>query len=198
MSEIHFSKKKSMPARLFKGTTGLLAAVCLLMSASRGNCEDASFKEYQIKALFLFNFGKYVDWPAAAFPSTNTPITIGVLGTDSFGDNLQHDIDGKTINGRPLVIKHLSSDSDLSGCQILFISDSEAARMGGILEKASALPILTVGEDEQFAQKNGIINFVIKDGKVRLEIDLTTAKKAGVKISSKLLAVADVVKGNAN
>jgi hypothetical protein len=70
--------------------------------------------------------------------------------------------------------------------------------MGEILDKAGALPILTVGEDEAFAQKNGIINFVLKDGKVRLEIDLTTAGKTGLKINSRLLAVADVVKGRAN
>jgi hypothetical protein len=111
---------------------------------------------------------------------------------------LQHVIEGKTINGRTFAIKHLASDSDLGGCQILFISDSEASRMDGILEKAGALPILTVGEDEQFAQKNGIIDFVLKDGKVRLEIDLTAAKKTGLKISSRLLAVADVVKGRTN
>jgi hypothetical protein len=90
------------------------------------------------------------------------------------------------------------SDSDLNGCQILFISDSESSRMGGILDKAGALPILTVGEDEQFSKNNGIINFVLKNGKVRLEIDLAAAKKTGLIISSKLLAVADVVKGNAN
>jgi hypothetical protein len=83
----------------------------------------------------------------------------------------------------------------LTGCQILFVDDSEASRMVDILEKAAALPILTVGEDEQFAQNGGIINFVLKNGKVRLEIDLAAAKKVGLTVSSKLLAVADVVKG---
>jgi hypothetical protein len=186
------TKKLSGRARVW---LGLMA---LLLASDSGFAEEPSLTKYRVEAVFLFNFAKYVDWPAAAFPNDTAPITIGVLGTDPFDDNLQHVIEGKTINGRTFAIKHLASDSDLGGCQILFISDSEASRMDGILEKAGALPILTVGEDEQFAQKNGIIDFVLKDGKVRLEIDLTAAKKTGLKISSRLLAVADVVKGRTN
>jgi len=151
--------------------------------------------EAQVKAVFLFNFAKYVDWPPDALPSKATPITIGVVGADSFGDDLQRDVEGKTINGHPFVIKHMAWDSEWSGCQILFISRSEASRTGEILDKASALPILTVGENEAFARNGGIINFVLKNGNVRLSINLNAAKKAGLTISSRLLAVADVVKG---
>jgi hypothetical protein len=173
-----------------------LAAASLLFCAETPMAADTlAASEAQVKAAFLFNFAKYVDWPAAAFPDAAAPMTIGVLGTDPFGDNLQHVVEGKTVNGRPFVIKHLASGSELSGCQILFISHSEAPRMGGILEKAGALPILTVGEDEPFARNGGIIHFVLKNGNVRLEIDLAAAKKAGLTISSRLLAVADVVKG---
>jgi hypothetical protein len=184
------------------GMTEILVAVAvasvLFCAETLMAADTPGASETQVKAIFLFNFAKYVEWPATAFTNAAAPITIGVMGTDPFGDNLQHDIEGKTINGRPFVIKHLATDSDLSGCQILFISDSEASRMEEILDKAGALPILTVGEDEQFAQKNGIINFVLKDRKVRLEIDLAAAKKAGLTISSRLLAVADVVKGKTN
>jgi hypothetical protein len=172
--------------------------MALLLASNSGLGDEPPLTQYQVEAIFLFNFAKYVDWPAAAFPNVTAPITIGVVGTDPFGDNLQNIIQGKTINGRPFVIKHLASDSDLGGCQILFISDSEATRMGEVLDRAGALPILTVGEDEEFAQNNGIINFVLKDGKVRLEIDLTAAKKNKLTISSRLLAVADVVRGGIN
>jgi hypothetical protein len=157
--------------------------------------DSPAASEAQVKAVFLFNFAKYVDWPPSALPGKATPITIGVIGTDSFGDDLQHDVEGKTINGHPFVIKHLASDSELSGCQILFISHSEASRTGEILDKVSSLPILTVGENEAFARNGGIINFVLKNGNVRLSINLNAAKKAGLNISSRLLAVADVVKG---
>jgi hypothetical protein len=184
--------------KLFGQARRLLGLMALLLASNLGFAEEPSLTKYQVEAVFLFNFAKYVNWPAAAFPNTNAPITIGVLGTDPFGDSLQHDVEGKTVNGRPLVIKHLASDSELSGCQILFISDSEASRLGGILDKANMLPILTVDEDEPFAQNGGIINFILKNGNVRLVIDLTAAKKAGLTISSRLLAVADVVKGKTN
>ena len=179
----------------------LLALVSLLVflpGAHSGFGQEPSLSKYQVEAVFLFNFAKYVEWPAAAFPATNAPITIGVMGTDPFGDSLPHTIEGKMVNGRPFVIKHLAADSAVDGCHILFVSHSEASRMGGILDKAGALPVLTVGEDESFARNGGIINFVLKNDKVRLEIDLAAARKAGVTISSKLLAVADVVKGKPN
>jgi len=190
--------KQGQPAGL---TVGLVAlAVCLTLFS--GNtliaAESPGATESQVKAVFLFNFAKYVDWPDAAFSNTNAPITIGLIGTDPFGDKLEHVIEGKTVKSRPFVIKHLASDAELSGCQILFISHSEAPRMREIMAKAGPLPILTVGEDETFAQNGGIINFVLKNGNVRLEIDLAAARKAGVTISSRLLAVADVVKGKTN
>lgn len=184
--------------KLFRRAMALVGLVVLLLEANSGFGGEVSLTKYQVEAVFLFNFAKYVDWPAAAFPNAAAPIIIGVVGTDLFGDNLQHNVEGKTINGRALVIKHLGADSDVSGCQILFISHSEASRTADILAKASALPILTVGEDEPFARNGGIINFVLKTGRVRLEIDLAAARQAGLRISSKLLAVADVVKGNAN
>jgi hypothetical protein len=183
---------------LFRWTMALHGLMAFLVVSDSGVCAEPSLTKYQVEAIFLFNFAKYVDWPAAAFQNAVEPITIGVLGTDPFGDNLQRIVEGKTINGRPFVIKHLPSGSDLSGCHILFISHSESSQVGGILDKAGPLPMLTVGEDEQFAQNGGIINFILKNGKVRLEIDLTAAKKAGLTISSKLLAVADVVRGKSN
>jgi len=193
------SKQQNLrTAKPFARAMALLGlTVCLLVTDS-GFAGESPATEYQVKALFLFNFAKYVDWPAAAFTNAAAPITIGVIGTDPFGDYLQNAVVGKTINGRPFIIQHLAADADLSGCQILFVSDSEVSRIGGILDKAGALPILTVGEDEEFAQKNGIINFVLKDGKVRLEINLAAARKAGLTMSSKLLAVADLVKGKTN
>lgn len=189
------------PARRSEVTKTLAAAglaALLFCSATLRAADPPTLPEGQVKAAFLFNFAKYVDWPAEAFPTTNAPITIGVVGGGPFGDKLRQVIDGKTVTGRPFVIKLLAADAELSGCHILFISHSEAPRVAGILDKARALPILTVGEDELFARSGGIINFVLKNGNIRLEIDLVAAKKAGLTISSRLLAVADVVKGKAN
>jgi hypothetical protein len=198
MNKSDFKKPDGRAGKLCGRAMAVLGLMALLPTSNCAFGGEPPPTKYQVEAVCLFNFAKYVEWPAAAFPNAAAPVTIGVLGTDFFGDNLQRAVAGKTVNGRSFVIKYVASGSELSGCQILFISDSEASRMGEILDKAGALPILTVGEDEAFAQKNGIINFVLKDGKVRLEIDLTTAGKTGLKINSRLLAVADVVKGRAN
>jgi len=151
---------------------------------------QTTMAEYQVKALFLLNFAKYVDWPAGA----SSPITIGIMGQDNFNDSLTHAIDGKSINGRSIVIKHLSENADPSGCTILFISSSKNSQLSAILSKTGSLPILTVGEDESFLQNGGIINFMLKEGKIHLAINLKAAQKVKLQISSKLLSVADVVK----
>jgi len=198
---MHTSIHKEKQARQ-SGASGMLlamsAAAALFSAPMLMTADTPAASEAQVKAVFLFNFAKYVDWPGAAFPSATAPITIGVIGTDMVGENLRHYVEGKTVNGRLFVVKHLAPDSELTGCQILFISDSEASRMRGILEKASVLPILTVGEDEAFTRNGGIIDFVLKNGNVRLVIDLAAAQKAGLTISSRLLAVADAVKGKPN
>jgi hypothetical protein len=182
----------------FGQAAALFGLIALLLESNFGFAGDTALTRYQVEAIFLFNFTKYVDWPPAAFPNAAAPIAIGVLGADPFGDNLQHIVEGKTVNGRPFVIKHLASDSEFNGCHILFICHSEESRMEEILGKTGALPVLTVGEDEQFDQNGCIINFVLKNGNVRLQIDLAAARKAGLTISSRLLAVADTVNGKSN
>ena len=171
---------------------GLWCEVCRVGRA------EVTLTEYQVKALFLLNFIKYVDWPPDAFAGSNAPITIGLCGESKLHEALNSALAVKPIGGRTIVIRQVEATNDLTPCQILFVSHSEAARIGGILDRARVLPILTVGEDELFARKGGIINFVLRNGHVRLEIDLIAAKKAGLTISSRLLEVADVVKGKAN
>jgi len=155
---------------------------------------QTSMAEYQVKALFLCNFIKYVNWPAEATPGPTSPIVIGILGEDNFNDSLTHAVAGKNFNGRAIIIKHLSAGDDPNGCAILFVSASENLHLVEILNKVGTLPILTVGEDESFLQKGGIINFMLRDGKIHLAINLVGAQKANLQISSKLLSVADSVK----
>jgi hypothetical protein len=179
-------------------TVSLIVLTAFLFCPGTVNGGDATFTEYHVKALFLFNFAKYVDWPAETFPTATTPIVIGVLGQDNFKDDLQHAVEGKSINGRAIIIRRVATDAEMAGCQILFISASENAGLDEILAQTRVLPILTVGEQEQFLTKGGIINFTLKEEKVRLEINLDAARQAKVRISSKLLAVADMVKGKSN
>jgi hypothetical protein len=192
-------RKNESPLRKSWGqTTVWLVSLYALLTSLRAYSAETVFTESHLKALFLVKFARYVEWPANAYSGTNSPITIGVLGRDEFGNDLPQAISGQTVNGRVFVIKHLTADDGLSGCQILFISDSESSHIEKILARASSLPILTVGEDKAFAQNNGIIDFLHKGDNIRLEINLTTANHAGLKISSRLLSVADVVKGKTN
>ena len=172
---------------------GLLGLMLFLLGGLTVRAQS-SMSEYQLKALFLLNFVKYVDWPAQAAPGATGPIVIGILGQDNFNDSLAHAVEGKNINGRVIAIKHLSPDDDLGGCAILFISSSEDSRLGEILNKTSTLPILTVGEDEAFWDKGGIINFTLVEDKIHIEVNLSAAQKVKLQISSKLLGVASAVK----
>jgi len=189
------NKSNFIKRRLFKTGRWLLVLMALLSGVNSGFCGDSTFTEYQVKALFLMNFTKYVEWPATAFATNNTPFTIGVYGENNFGDNLRNAVAGKKVGSRSIVIRQVDGTNDMAQCQILFISGSEKKNTGDILDMLKVSPVLTVGETEQFTGQGGIINFVKKDGKVRLEINLQAAQQANLQISSKLLSVADVVKG---
>lgn len=146
--------------------------------------------EYQIKAAFLFNFAKYVEWPAATFPSETSPIVIGVLGENVFGDNLEQTLRNKTIQDHPLQFKAFHSVEDVKDCQILFVSPSEEGHFHKILDGLGGLSILTVGQSDDFIDSGGMINFVLEDNRIRFQINNTAARKARLKISSKLLSLA--------
>jgi hypothetical protein len=175
--------------------TAILVTLAFLASVLPGQATDQPLTEPQVKALFLFNFAKYVDWPAAAFADSQAPIVIGLLGDTKLSGPLEQAVQDKTIAGRSFRVQRLEKAQDCHDCQILFISASEKKNLPEILNQIKTLPILTVGESDQFAQQGGIIGFVKKEGKVRLEIDLNAARQAKLQISSKLLSVADSVSG---
>ncbi|MGH8058533.1 MAG: YfiR family protein [Candidatus Entotheonellia bacterium] len=150
--------------------------------------------EYQIKAAFLYNFAKFVEWPSRALPESSASITLCVLGEDPFGADLDRTIEGKTINGRAPVTRRLKTLQGVDVCQILFISASERRRMGQILEALKDKSLLTIGETEPFARLGGVINFTMEQDKVRFEINVDAAERKGLKISSKLLKLAKVIR----
>ena len=152
----------------------------------------------QVKALFLFNFSKYVDWPSEAFATANAPIVIGVIGGSVEGKflrELARTVQAKNVDGRSILVRQIQTLEDLDKCHVLFIRSSEKTRLGEILGGLKTRPVLTVSETDQFLEEGGVINFVKKEGKIRLEINLDAARQANLQISSKLLNVADVVKG---
>lgn len=163
----------------------------LLLPVVSLHAPESQPTEYQLKAAFLFNFAKYVEWPAEAFPDKTSPLIIGVLGQSPFGGDLEQTIGNKTINGRSLQIKEqFHSVAEATNCHILFICTSEKKRLPEIFSGLRDTHVLTVGETDRFILTGGMINFVPEGNKIRFEINDEAAKKAGLKISSKLLNLA--------
>jgi len=149
--------------------------------------------EYQLKAVFLFNFTQFVEWPPQAFANANSPLIIGVLGSDPFGAYLDDTVRGETVNGRALLVKRYDSIDEATDCHVLFVSRSEAAHQAEIFRKLKGKSILTVGESEGFISAGGIIRFLTVSNKIRLRIGLDSAQQASLTLSSKLLRPADIV-----
>jgi hypothetical protein len=180
----------------------LRAFLCALLVMAAGGfggtaaaLAQASLPEAQIKAAFLINFPRYVDWPAEAFAETNSPIVVAVLGESEVTAELRKIIEGRTVNGREIVLKRLADGEESAGYHILFVAAAEQKRLPNLLAKLKADGVLTVGESDGFLERGGIINLARRDQRIALEVNLTAADQARIRISSKLLHVARVVKG---
>jgi YfiR/HmsC-like len=166
-----------------------LLGVCLLAVVAQAQ----SATEYQVKAAFLFNFARFVEWPPDAFPSADSALQICVLGEDPFGRDFEQVIVDKTVNGHRIEIAHPDGIPQARACQILFIAASERAHLPSILQGLKGASVLIVGDTPGFAALGGAINFVLDDSRVRFEINLKAAELAHLKISARLLTVAKVV-----
>jgi hypothetical protein len=157
--------------------------------------QAAEPREFEIKAVFLFNFAEFVDWPVEAFREAQSPLVIGILGEDPFGAYLDDAVRGEKVRNRTLVVRRFSRVEDVSECQILFISGSEDTRLEQILASLKGRSILTVSDLDGFSRMGGMIRFVTEKSRIRLKINLEAAKAAGLTISSKLLRPAQIVSG---
>jgi hypothetical protein len=167
--------------------------------AQAGDASDSS--EYLIKAGFIYNFAKFVDWPSTSFSQPDAPIVIGVLGTDPFGNVLDRIVADKKIGSRGFIVRRYKWGKDLKDlrdCQILFVSASEKAHTDEIVEFVKWLPILTIGETPGFAERGGVIRFTLEDNRVRFEVNVDAAHKANLNISSRLLTLAKIIPQSAN
>jgi len=149
-----------------------------------------NISEYEVKAAFLYNFTKFVEWPQDAFYSAGEPLTICIIGSDPFGSGIDF-IKTKTVNNRRLEIRRLGEPADTRECRVLFISPSEKMRMQEILNAVKEQDILTVSDIVGFAHYGGIIELYVKDRKVRFRINAAAARKHRLKIGSQLLELAE-------
>lgn len=172
----------------------LLAAGLAFAAARPAAAETAPSREYQIKAAFLYNFARFVEWPPAAFAGPDAPLQLGILGEDPFGPALDDLARSETVQHRRLVVRRSRRAEDLRGCQLVFVSRSELA--ADILPGLGGSPILTVGDAEGFARQGGMIDFYLDANRVRFEINSEAARRGGLRISSQLLSLGRLVEGS--
>jgi YfiR/HmsC-like len=154
--------------------------------------QRTTFDEREVKAVFLFNFAQFVEWPTSAFANPDTPVLIGVLGDDPFGAVLDEAVRGEVVRGRQLMVARFRRVEDVKNCHVLFISPSESASYSRIIAALRGQPTLTVGETAGFTT-SGMVRFVTEGNRVRLEVNVSAVKAAGLTVSSNLLRAARIV-----
>jgi hypothetical protein len=173
-----------------------VAFVFLLVGISSLCAQQAKPGEYAVKAAYLYNFARFVDWPPGAAAPRESSFSICVLGQDPFGQALNTVLAGEAVDGKPVVARRIYRPQEAAGCRILFISASEEDRLKDILAALANSSVLTVSDIPQFSRRGGMIEFVLDGKKVRFEVNLTATQDAGLNLSSELLKVAMNVRRN--
>lgn len=168
----------------------LLALSLVFLHLSPGAEAQQQANAAQIKATFLYHFSSFVEWPPGSFAEPESPLIIGILGADPFGNFLDELVEGEKAGGHPIIVQRFSEIKEVKKCHILFINSAQPAEALKALVHRS---ILSVGDSEQFIRSGGIIRFFLDNGKIRLEISKSAARQAKLNISSKLLRVAKTV-----
>ncbi len=193
MSWVRHSRRSAASVR--NRVIATLTVVVLSVAPSLRAAEPSALAEHQIKALYLFNFTRYVEWPADSFAFAGAPFTIGILASPEIGEDLREITRGKSVNGREIRVLSLEEERAAKDCQMVFVGGADPSRVAETLQVTGSAAVLTVGETEDFADRGGVVNFVRQDNRVRLEINLEAARRVRLVISAKLLAVAGIVRG---
>jgi hypothetical protein len=188
--------KKSLSALPAMFRTTLISVLTYVLTLSVTLCSQVKTpNEYDVKSAYLYNFGKFVRWPANQ-PTTDS-FSICVLGEDPFGGAL-NTLSKETLDGKSVSAKRITQPEDAGSCRIIFISLSEEHHLKEILGALDKKPVLTVSEIQHFSRRGGMIQFVMEGNRVRFEVNLTAAEDAGLSLSSELLKVATAVKRNSS
>jgi hypothetical protein len=174
----------------------VLALACVVLGVPALQAQNPKPTDYDVKAAYLYNFGRFVEWPAKVAVAQSGHFTVCVLGQDPFGPSLDTTLAGETIGGKSIVAKRISNPQESDDCQILFLSPTESGRAKKIVAELDKKAVLTVSDMPQFAQLGGMIQFVLEEKRVRFEVNLTATQRAGLTLSSELLKVATAVKKN--
>ena len=174
----------------------LLSILFLLGTVSIQALRAPQFTEYEVKAAYIFNFTKFINWPKTTFSLSNPPFVVGIYGDDPFGLILAKIFEGRTIKGRKLVIEHYYKPEEINNCNVLFISKSVKGRieLTNVINVVQEKSILTIGDNiQEFCELGGMINFTRQYAKHRFEINNNAANRADITISQKLLSLANII-----
>ncbi len=170
-----------------------LVLACAWSLADLNAAEGAEPLEPRVKAAFLYKFASYVEWPESAFGQPEAPFTIAVVGADPIASELKQAVAGRRVNDRPIAVKQLRPGESIVGAHILFLGNSVTPQLGSLLKAARPFPVLTVTESEGALAEGSVINFVMVDQRIRFEISRESANRSKLRLSSRLLAVAQHV-----
>ena len=173
------------PSRLARASV----ALGLWLTLTGGVSAGTESLEYAVKANYLYKFAPFVEWPDRAFPSPTSPFNICVVGEDPFGKGLDDAVQGQRVGERPISVRRAPAAGPGMNCQILFASKSTAQSAADTLRAVAGAPVLTV-TDQSHGVSGGMIQFVMRDGRVKFEINAAAAEASGLQISSKLLGLA--------
>ncbi|MDQ2669433.1 MAG: YfiR family protein [Gemmatimonadota bacterium] len=167
----------------------------LALAPGRLAAQEAAPLEYRIKAAYLLNFARYVEWPRESFDTPASPIRVCVLGTDPFGGALEATLAGRTAQGRPIAVAQVEAPAEARDCHMVFIAGTEWRRRPDVLRAVQADGVLTVGEGDEFTAAGGVLSFVPIERTVRFTVNLARGDDARLRISSRMLALASEVHG---
>jgi hypothetical protein len=179
--------------RVVRGIAAIVALSGVLLTVPGLHAQTPTPTEYEVEAAYLSNFGRFVEWPPRP-GAPNDPFYVCVLGQDPFGPLLDASLKGENIGGAPMVAKRLSGPEDAAGCRILFVSTSKTSQLSATLAALGTSNILTVSDIPGFTKRGGMIQFVREGNRVRFEINLAAAQRAGLTLSSELLKVAVAIR----
>jgi hypothetical protein len=182
--------------RCLRSIGKVLALICLLTISERLPGQSNRPSEYQVKAAYIYNFGKFVKWPPSSPANQGNSFTICVFDADPFGPVLQSTLAGKTITGKPVLIQRIAKPQEANNCHILFLNSVEESRLKLDLTALAQASVLTVSDINDFSKRGGMIQFILEGDRVRFEINRTNAEGAGLVLASDLLKVAATVRGN--
>ena len=186
--------RAGLPCGFLRSALLALTMIASIAFASAVRAAQDNPSEYQLKAAFVYNFAKFVDWPPNTFPESQSAFSICILGSDPFGSAIDDALRDKTIANHPVIVRRMKEETEARHCQILFVSGSERSHLRDILGSLKGASVLVVGDAEGFAAAGGAIELTLQDNHVRFLINPGAADQAGLRISSKLLALATIVR----